>query len=80
MASTTWVIYSLEGQLVSSKGVCLEPSMNNVVEYNIVIELLHDAISNHVCSLEDLLGYQLVVCQLNERYWERDPKLLWHFL
>jgi hypothetical protein len=34
MASTTWVIYSPEGQLVSSGGVHLEPSMNNVVEYS----------------------------------------------
>jgi ribonuclease HI len=53
MASTTWVIYSPEGQLVSSGGVCLGPSTNNVVEYSIIIELLHDdAISHGVQYLE----------------------------
>ena len=44
MVSATWVIYSLEGQLVSSGGICLEPSMNNVAEYIIVIKILRDAI------------------------------------
>ena len=31
MDSSAWVIYSPEGQLMSSSGVHLEPSMNNVV-------------------------------------------------
>jgi hypothetical protein len=43
-ASAAWVIYSPEGKLVSLRGVCLKPSMNNVAKYSIVIELLHDAI------------------------------------
>jgi hypothetical protein len=51
LASITWVIYSPEGQLVSSSGVCLGPSMNNVVEYSIVIEILHNFISHGVRSL-----------------------------
>jgi hypothetical protein len=48
MASATWVIYSPEGQLVSSGGICLEPSMNNVVEYRTIIELFFDSISHGV--------------------------------
>jgi hypothetical protein len=68
LASTAWVIYSPEGQLVSSGGVCLGPSMNNVVEYSVVIEILHDAISHGVWYLEVLLDSQLVVCQLNDNY------------
>jgi ribonuclease HI len=68
MASVTWVIYSPEGQLVSSGGVHLEPSINNVAKYNAIIELLHDVISNGVQSLEVLLDSQLVVCQLNDNY------------
>jgi ribonuclease HI len=40
MASVNWVIYSTKGQLVSSGGIRLETSTNNVVEYSIVIELL----------------------------------------
>jgi len=80
MASATWVIYSPKGQLVSSGGVCLEPSTNNVVEYRIVIELLHDAISHGVQSLEVQMDFQLVVCQLNDSYHVRDPTLLRRFL
>jgi hypothetical protein len=48
MDFAAWVIYSPEGQLVSSGGVCLEPSTNNVAEYNVVIELLRGAISHGV--------------------------------
>jgi ribonuclease HI len=48
MASVAWVIYSPEGQLVPSGGVCLEPSTNNVVEYSVIIEILHDVISHGV--------------------------------
>jgi hypothetical protein len=48
MASTSWVIYSPKGQLVSLGGICLEPSTNNVAEYSIVIELMCDAISHDV--------------------------------
>ena len=51
-ASTAWVIYTPTGQVLSSKGVCLGPSLNNVVDYSAIIELLHDAISHGVHSLE----------------------------
>jgi ribonuclease HI len=80
LASATWVIYSPEALLVSLGGVCLGPSMNNVAEYSIVIELLRDAISHGIHSLEVLLDSQLVVCQLNSRYHVRDPTLLRRFL
>ena len=52
LASVAWVVYSPEGLLVSSYGVCLGPSTNNVAEYNVVIELLHDAISHGIHSLK----------------------------
>jgi ribonuclease HI len=55
MASVTWVIYSPEYQLVSSGGVHLETSTNNVAEYRVVIELLRDAISHGVQYLEVFL-------------------------
>ena len=60
-ASAAWVIYTPTGQVLSSGGVCLWPSLNNVVEYSVVIELLHDAISHGVLSLEVCLDSQLVV-------------------
>jgi hypothetical protein len=52
LVATTWVVYSPEGLLVSSGGVCLGPSMNNVAEYRVVIELLRDDISHGIRSLE----------------------------
>jgi ribonuclease HI len=76
LASVAWVIYSSEGLLVSSGGVCLGPSMNNVAEYSVVIELLCDDISHGIRSIEVCLDSQLVVHQLNDRYCVRDPTLL----
>ena len=67
-ASATWVIYTPTGQLLSLGGVCLWPSSNNVAEYSVVIELLRDAISNGVLSLEVRLDSELVVSQLNGLY------------
>jgi hypothetical protein len=36
-ASAPWVFYSPKGLLVSSGGIFLRPSMNNVAKYSIVI-------------------------------------------
>lgn len=52
LASTTWVIYCPPGQLAVSVGACLGPTMNNVAEYNEVIELLCNAISYGIQCLE----------------------------
>ena len=79
-ASTTWVIYTPTGQVLSSGGICLWPSINNVAEYSAVIELLHDAISHGVHSLEVRIDSQLVVSQLNGLYHIRDLTLLRRFL
>jgi ribonuclease HI len=54
--------------------------MNNVAEYSVIIELLNDAISHGIHSLEVFLDSQLVVRQLNGRYRVRDPTLLRRFL
>ena len=55
LASATRLMYTPTGQVLPSGGVCLRPSSNNVVEYSVVIELLWDAISHGVLSLEVLL-------------------------
>ena len=60
-SSAAWVIYTHTGQVLSSGGVCLWPSLNNVAEYSAIIELLWDAISHGVLSLEVRLDLQLVV-------------------
>ena len=80
LASATWVIYTPTDQVLSSGGVCLWPSSNNVVEYSVVIELLCDAILHGVHSLEVRIDLQLVVSQLNGLYRIRDPTLLQRFL
>ena len=65
---------------MSSGGICLQHSSNNVVEYSVVIELLRDAISHGVLSLEVCLDSQLVVSQINVLNHVRDPTLLQRFL
>ena len=45
-----------------------------------MIELLHDAISHGVLSLEVRLDSQLVVSEINVLYHIRDPTLLRRFL
>ena len=79
-ASAAWVICTPTGQVLSSRGVCLWPSSNNVAEYSAIIELLWDAISHGVLSLEVRLDSQLIVSQLNGLYHVRDPTLLQRFL
>ena len=64
-ASAAWVIYTPTGQVLSSGGVCLRPSSNNVPEYSVIIKLLRDAISHGVLSLEVCIDSQLVVSRLN---------------
>ena len=53
--SAAWVIYTPTGQVLSSGGVCLWPSSNNVAKYSVVIKLLWDSISHGVLSLEVFL-------------------------
>ena len=79
-SSAAWVIYTPTGQVLSSGGVCLWPSSNNVVEYSAIIELLQDAISHGILSIEVHLDSELVVSQLNGLYCVRDPTLLRRFL
>ena len=61
LALAAWVIYTPTGQVLSSGGICLRPSSNNVDEYSVVIELLRDSISHGVLSLEIRLDSHLVV-------------------
>ena len=79
-ASAAWVIYTPTGQVLSSRGIWLWPSSNNVAKYSVVIELLCDSISHGIHSLEVCLDSQLVVSQLNVLYHIRDPTLLRRFL
>ena len=79
-ASVALVIYTPMGQVLSSRGIYLLPSINNVAEYSVVIELLHDSILHGVLSLEVRLDSELVVSQLTGLYHVRDLTLLRRFL
>jgi ribonuclease HI len=54
--------------------------MNNVAEYNAMIELLHDAFSHGISHLQVYLDAQLVVSQLNGVYCVYDPTMHRRFL
>jgi ribonuclease HI len=61
LASTAWVIFTPHGQLLSSGGICLGDTTNNVAKYNTVLELLRDALSLGISHLWVYLDAQLVV-------------------
>eukprot|EP00253_Pinus_taeda_P026715 PITA_26715 len=80
ISSAAWVIYSPSDELVSMHGVSLGQTMNNIVEYSAVIELLSESISFGIQSLIVRLDSELVVLQLNRVYAIRNPVLLRLFL
>jgi ribonuclease HI len=80
LASTAWVIFTPQGQLLSSGGICLGDTTNNVAEYSAVIELLRGALSLGISRLRVYLDAQLVVSQLNRIYRVHDPTLHRRFL
>ena len=68
LASAAWVLYSPTGDLVSSGGVCLGPSTNNLAEYHAVIGLLTESLAIDVKEIRVYLHSELVVQQLNQVY------------
>jgi ribonuclease HI len=80
LSSAAWVIFTPQGQLLSSGGICLGDTTNNVTEYSAVIELLCDALSLGISHLWVYLDAQLVVSQLNRVYRVHDPTLHRRFL
>jgi ribonuclease HI len=75
LASVAWVVFSPRGRLLSSGGICLGDTTNNVTEYSAVIEFLHDALSFGISHLRVYLNAQLVVSQLNRIYHVHDLTL-----
>ena len=80
LASTAWVIFTPQGQFLSSEGICLGDTTNNVAEYSAVIEFLRDTLSLGISHLWVYLDAQLVVSQLNRIYRVHDPTLHRRFL
>ena len=65
LASTTWELYSPTRELVSSGGIILGPSTNNLVEYHAMIGLLTEALANEGREIRVYLDSELIVQQLN---------------
>jgi ribonuclease HI len=75
IASAAWVIYQFEN-LVSSGGIFLGPTTNNMEEYHAFIGLLTQASSLGISHIIIYLDSQLVVYQLNRIYTIHSPILL----
>ena len=75
IASAAWAIYQFD-EVVSSGGICLGPTTNNMAEYHAVIGLLTQASSLGISRIIIYLDSQLVVYQLNRIYAIRSPILL----
>jgi ribonuclease HI len=69
------VIFTPQGQLLYSGGICLGDATNNVSEYSAVIELLCDSLLHGISHLRLYLDAKLVVSQLNGVYCIYDPTL-----
>ena len=75
-----WTIYAPTNDLISLHGIFLGHATNNIAEYNVVIELLTDAISFGIHHLIVRLDSQLVVLQLSNVYSIQSPTLLQVYL
>ena len=79
ISSTTWALYSLTSDLVSSGGTCLGSATNNLAEYHATIGLLTETLVNDVTWIRVYLDSELVVHQLNRIYTVQNPLLLHTF-
>ena len=61
ITSTAWVLYSHTSELVSSGGILLGPSTNNLAEYQAMIRLLTESLANDVREIRVYLDSELVV-------------------
>ena len=60
--------------------LCVGPTTNKQVEYDIVIGLLVDSIHYHIYHICVHLNSQLLIAQLNNFYIVYDPLLFFHIL
>jgi ribonuclease HI len=75
IASIAWIIYQFD-EVVSSGGIFLGPTTNNMAEYHVVIRLLTQASSLGISRIIVNLDSQLMVYQLNRIYAICNPILL----
>jgi ribonuclease HI len=77
LASATWALYTPSHALPHSNGICLGSFTNNQEEHTTVIGLLVKASHRH---LSVFLDSQLVILQLNNVDYVRDPCLFRKYL
>ena len=75
-----WVIFSPTNELVSSGGICISPTTNNIVEYSAIIKPMSKASTLGIHHLILRLDSQLVVSQLNAHYSIFHPTLFQKYL
>ena len=68
ITSTAWVLYTLESELLSSRGIFLSEATNNISKYMSVIQLLIEVASHDISNLVVQLDSQLVIKHLNKFY------------
>lgn len=73
--STSWVIFSPNNEFMDSRGIFFGHSINNIVEYEVVIELMTNASSLGIHSLVVGLDSELVIPQLTSHYSICNPVL-----
>jgi len=80
IASSVWVIISPTNDIVSSGGIYLGPTTNNVIEYSDIIELLTEAFALGICHLIVCLDSNLIVSHLKSTYFIQHPILFQKYL
>ena len=61
LPSIAWVLYSPTIEMVSSRGILLGPSTNNLTEYQAMVRLLTESLANDVREIRVYLDSKLVV-------------------
>ena len=80
IASTSWVIYTPESELLCFEGVFLGSTTDNIAEYMSIISILTEASSQDISNLVLRLDSQPVIMQLTNHYHICNPILLHHYL
>jgi ribonuclease HI len=80
ITSTAWVIISPTNNIVSYRGIYVDPATNNVAEYSVVIELITKASALGIHHLIVCVISELVVLHLNSTYSIRHPILFQKYL
>ena len=80
LATAAWVIYHRDRSPLCSNGVCIESATNNQAEYDVIIELMCEALHQGIRHMNVYLDSQLVVSHLNQTFETRDTNLFRKYL